>query len=417
VSKFIIQGGSKLMGEIRIGGAKNAVLPILAATVMNSAENILFDCPNLKDVDTMISILRAIGCKVKFEDNVLTVDSSTLSSHIIPEHLVREMRSSIFLMGPMLARCGKVKISYPGGCEIGPRPIDLHIKALKELGVKIVESHGFLECEVANLNGCEIQLDYPSVGATENTMLAAVMAKGTTKIRNAAKEPEIVDLQYFLNGMGAKIHGAGTSEIVIEGRKTLKNTQHKIIPDRIVAGTILVAGAITQGTITLTNVIVDHIRPVISKLKESGCFVLENEHRIKLIAPERLKSIDVIKTLPYPGFPTDMQAQFMALMTIAKGTSMITETIFENRYKHVDELARMGAKVKIDGRVAVVRGVKNLTGANVCSKDLRGGAALVLAGLVAKGQTVVDDIWHIERGYDRFDNMLQQIGSDIRRID
>ncbi|MBS3995390.1 MAG: UDP-N-acetylglucosamine 1-carboxyvinyltransferase [Alkaliphilus sp.] len=417
MSKFIIQGGSKLMGEIRIGGAKNAVLPILAATVMNSAENILFDCPNLKDVDTMISILRAIGCKVKFEDNVLTVDSSTLSSHIIPEHLVREMRSSIFLMGPMLARCGKVKISYPGGCEIGPRPIDLHIKALKELGVKIVESHGFLECEVANLNGCEIQLDYPSVGATENTMLAAVMAKGTTKIRNAAKEPEIVDLQYFLNGMGAKIHGAGTSEIVIEGRKTLKNTQHKIIPDRIVAGTILVAGAITQGTITLTNVIVDHIRPVISKLKESGCFVLENEHRIKLIAPERLKSIDVIKTLPYPGFPTDMQAQFMALMTIAKGTSMITETIFENRYKHVDELARMGAKVKIDGRVAVVRGVKNLTGANVCSKDLRGGAALVLAGLVAKGQTVVDDIWHIERGYDRFDNMLQQIGSDIRRID
>lgn len=417
MSKFIIQGGNKLMGEIRIGGAKNAVLPILAATVMNSAENILFDCPNLKDVDTMISILRAIGCKVKFEDNVLTVDSSTLSSHIIPEHLVREMRSSIFLMGPMLARCGKVKISYPGGCEIGPRPIDLHIKALKELGVKIVESHGFLECEVANLNGCEIQLDYPSVGATENTMLAAVMAKGTTKIRNAAKEPEIVDLQYFLNGMGAKIHGAGTSEIIIEGVKTLKNTQHKIIPDRIVAGTILVAGAITQGTITLTNVIVDHIRPVISKLKESGCFVLENEHRIKLIAPERLKSIDVIKTLPYPGFPTDMQAQFMALMTIAKGTSMITETIFENRYKHVDELARMGAKVKIDGRVAVVRGVKNLTGANVCSKDLRGGAALVLAGLVAKGQTVVDDIWHIERGYDRFDNMLQQIGSDIRRID
>ena len=417
MSKFIIQGGKKLRGEIRIGGAKNAVLPILAATVMNSAENILFDCPNLKDVDTMINILSAIGCRVKFEDNVLTVDSSTLSSHIIPEHLVREMRSSIFLMGPMLARCGKVKISYPGGCEIGPRPIDLHLKSLKELGVKIVESHGFLECEVTNLSGCEIQLDYPSVGATENTMLAAVMAKGITKIRNAAKEPEIVDLQDFLNSMGASIQGAGTSEIVIEGTKVLKKTQHKIIPDRIVAGTILIAGAITQGDITLTNVIVDHIRPIISKLKESGCLVLENEDRVKLISPERLKAVDVIKTLPYPGFPTDMQAQFMALMTIARGTSMITETIFENRYKHVDELSRMGAKIKIDGRVAVVRGVKNLTGANVCSKDLRGGAALVLAGLAAKGQTIIDDIWHIDRGYDRFDYMLQELGSIIRRID
>ena len=416
MSKFIIQGGSKLNGEIRIGGAKNAVLPILAATVMNSAENILFDCPNLKDVDTMIKILRSIGCQVSFEEHVLNVDSSTLSSHIIPEYLVREMRSSIFLMGPMLARCGKVKISYPGGCEIGPRPIDLHLKALKELGVRINESHGFLECEVGNLVGCEIQLDYPSVGATENTMLAAVMAKGVTKIRNAAKEPEIVDLQDFLNKMGAKIKGAGTSEIIIECANKLKSTEHKIIPDRIVAGTILIAGAITQGDITLNNIIVDHIRPIIAKLKEAGCLILEKDHSLKLVAPERPRAVEIIKTLPYPGFPTDMQAQFMALMTIAKGTSMITETIFENRYKHVDELTRMGAKIKIDGRVAVVRGVKNLTGANVSAKDLRGGAALVLAGLAAKGRTVVDDIGHIERGYDRFDDMLQQIGANMYRI-
>lgn len=416
VSKFVIQGGTKLKGDIRIGGAKNAVLPILAATVMNSSENLLLDCPKLKDVETMISILESIGCKVNFQDNALSVDSSTLSSHIIPEQLVREMRSSIFLMGPMLARCGKVKISYPGGCEIGPRPIDLHLRALKELGVTINEAHGFLECEVNNLVGCEIQLDYPSVGATENTMLAAVMAKGTTKIRNAAKEPEIVDLQDFLNKMGAKIIGAGTSEIVIEGTKYLKNTEHKVIPDRIVAGTILIAGAITKGEITLDNVIVDHIRPIISKLKESGCLIFERENSLKLMTVERPKAVELIKTLPYPGYPTDMQAQFMAFMTVAKGTSMITETIFENRYKHVDELTRMGAKIKIDGRVAVVRGVENLTGANVSAKDLRGGAALVLAGLSAKGQTIVDDIGHIDRGYDGFEIMLQQIGANIQRI-
>ncbi len=416
MNKFIIHGGNKLKGNIRIGGAKNSVLPILAATVLNGSENILFDCPKLKDVRTMIEILKSIGCGVTFKDHTLTVDSSTLSSHIIPENLVREMRSSIFLMGPMLARCGKVKISYPGGCEIGPRPIDLHLKALKELGVKITEAHGFLECEVNKLVGTEIQLDYPSVGATENTMLAAVMAKGITKIRNAAKEPEIVDLQDFLNKIGAKVHGAGTSEIIVEGTKNLQSTEHTVMPDRIVAGTILVAGAITGGEITLENVIVDHIRPIISKLKESGCLILEKDKSIKLLTPERPKAVDLIKTLPYPGFPTDMQAQFMAYMTLGKGTSMITETIFENRYKHVDELTRMGAKIKIDGRVAVVRGVKSLTGANVSAKDLRGGAALVLAGLAAKGRTIVDDIGHIDRGYDDLDIMLRQIGADIQRI-
>lgn len=416
MSKFVIHGGNKLSGQLRIGGAKNAVLPILAATILNGKESILYDCPTLKDVDTMIEILKSVGCKVSFNNNVLKVDSSTLSTHEIPEHLVREMRSSIFLMGPMLARCGKIKISYPGGCEIGPRPIDLHLKALREMGVTIHEAHGFLECEVSDLNGCEIQLDYPSVGATENAMLAAVMAKGTTKIRNAAKEPEIIDLQTYLNAVGAKVFGGGTSEIVIEGVRNLTEGQHHIMPDRIVAGTFLAAVAITGGEVILDNVVSEHIQPILSKMKEAGCLILEKERQIKLKTPSQLRAVDMVKTLPYPGFPTDMQAQFMALMTIAKGTSIFTETIFENRYKHVSELIRMGANIKVDGRVAVVKGVKRLTGAKLSAKDLRGGAALVLAGLAAEGTTVVDQIIHIERGYDRFDKMLEQLGAQINRV-
>ncbi|QXM05820.1 UDP-N-acetylglucosamine 1-carboxyvinyltransferase [Crassaminicella indica] len=304
-----------------------------------------------------------------------------------------------------------------GGCEIGPRPIDLHLKALRELGVKITESHGFLECEVIKLQGSEILLDYPSVGATENTMLIAVMAKGTTRIRNAAKEPEIIDLQNYLNKMGAKVLGAGTSEIIIEGVDKLHNVEHKIIPDRIVAGTLAVAGAITGGEVLLKNVIVDHMKPVIAKLKEAGAFVIEKDNSVKINMPNSIKAVEMIKTLPYPGFPTDMQAQFMSLMTVAKGTSIITETVFENRYKHVDELTRMGAKIKIDGRVAVVQGVKKLTGAKVYAKDLRGGAALVLAGLVADGVTMIDNIKHIDRGYDELDKMLEKLGAYIYRID
>ncbi|MBF8982240.1 UDP-N-acetylglucosamine 1-carboxyvinyltransferase [Lutibacter sp. B2] len=416
MSRLLVNGGNELNGELRISGAKNAVLPILAATLMNAGENILFDCPRLSDVDAMIEILRAIGCKVEFNNSMMRVDSSVLSSHEIPEDLVREMRSSIFLMGPMLARCGKIKISYPGGCEIGPRPIDLHLKALRQLGVEIKEAHGFLECEVIDLKGTEINLDYPSVGATENAMLIAVMAKGTTRIRNSAKEPEIVDLQNYLNKMGAKIKGAGTSQIIIEGVQKLSGVEHRVMPDRIVAGTMLVAGAIAGGEIILKNVMVEHIKPVISKIREAGCMLIEEGNSLKLKSTRKFNAIEVTKTLPYPGFPTDMQAQFMSLMTIAQGTSIITETVFENRYKHVDELIRMGAKIKVDGRVAVVQGVKRLTGANVTAKDLRGGAALVLAGLTAEGVTIVNNLKHIDRGYDMIDKMLRKLGAEVYRM-
>lgn len=417
VSKYLINGGKKLKGELEISGAKNAVLPILAASVINGEESIINGYPNLRDVDIMIEILKSIGCRVKKSSKAIVVNSKDIFTQEIDESLVREMRSSIFLMGPMLARFGKIKISYPGGCEIGHRPIDLHLKGLREMGVKISESHGFLECSVEHLKGAEIHLDYPSVGATENIMLSAVLANGKTYIRNAAKEPEIVDLQNFLNGMGAKINGAGTSVIEIIGVKSLSSVNHKIIPDRIVAGTILAVAAITKSEITVTNVIQDHIVSVISKLKEVGCMILEKENEIKIIPPYTLKPVDIIRTLPYPGFPTDMQPQFVSLLCLAQGTSIVTETVFENRFKHTEELMRMGAKIKVDGRVAVIKGVNKLTGAKVEAKDLRGGAALVIAGLAAEGTTIVENIKHIERGYDNFDSMLRKLGADIKRID
>lgn len=415
MSKFHITGGIKLSGEIVVSGAKNAVLPILAATIMNGNINIIKDCPDLKDVRTMLKILNAIGCRTDFKGNVIVIDSKPLNTYIIPENLVSEMRSSVFLLGPMLSRCGRVVLSYPGGCEIGPRPIDLHIKVLKSLGVSIQESHGLLECRTEKLKGCDIQLDFPSVGATENAMLVSVLAEGTTIIRNAAKEPEIVDLQNFLNKMGAKISGAGTSEIYIEGRKKLTEVEHSIIPDRIFAGTILAAAAITGGEVFLKNVIPEHMRIVLSKFSESGCVIKEENDGVYLKAPERLKSIEMIKTLPYPGFPTDMQSQFLSLMSVAEGTSIITETIFENRFKIVDELAKMGCKIKVDGRIAIVSGVDYLTGARVFAKDLRGGAALVLAGLAAKGETVVENVCHIDRGYDKLEVCINELGGRISR--
>ena len=417
MSKFHITGGAKLSGETVINGAKNAVLPILAATVMNGNLNIIKDCPNLKDVRTMLQILDAIGCETRFEGNIITVNSKPLDTYSIPENLVSEMRSSIFLLGPMLSRCGRVVLSYPGGCEIGPRPIDLHLKVLKSLGVSIIESHGFLECRAENLKGCTIQLDFPSVGATENAMLASVEADGITRIKNAAKEPEIVDLQNFLNNMGARISGAGTSEIYIEGKRKLKEVEYSIIPDRIFAGTILAAVASTGGEVVLKNAIPEHLSIVLSKLMEAGCIIREDKNEIYLKAPQRLNSVEMIKTLPYPGFPTDMQSQFLSLMALAKGTSIITETIFESRFKIVDELSKMGSKIKVDGRTAIITGVDQLTGARVFAKDLRGGAALVLAGLAAHGETVVENVCHIDRGYDKLDVCMNNLGGKLIRED
>ncbi|MBM7614586.1 UDP-N-acetylglucosamine 1-carboxyvinyltransferase [Alkaliphilus hydrothermalis] len=416
MSKYVIVGGNKLSGEVRVGGAKNSVLPIMAATVLNGKLNVLHDIPELSDVIVMTKILRSIGCSVKREGSSLVVDSSEMNGCEIPEDLVREMRSSIIFLGAVLARYGKVIISYPGGCEIGPRPIDLHLRSLREMGANITEKHGFLFCEAKELRGAEIQLDFPSVGATENIMLAAVFAKGTTIIRNAAREPEIIDLANFINSMGGKISGAGSATVSIEGVTELEEVEHQIIPDRIVAGTYLAAAAITRGSIMLNNVIPEHLQSILYKLKECGCHVVCKNNTIRLDAPDKLIAIDSIKTLPYPGYPTDMQSQMMALMTVSDGISVFIETIFENRFKHSEELMRMGANIKVDGRVAIVKGVNKLTGATVNAKDLRGGAALILAALAAEGKTVVEKGHHIERGYDYLDEVLRSVGADIQRI-
>ncbi|AFS78313.1 UDP-N-acetylglucosamine 1-carboxyvinyltransferase MurA [Gottschalkia acidurici 9a] len=416
MSKYVIQGGKRLVGEIPIIGAKNSVLPILAATVINGDNNTILNTPNLRDVDIMEKILRLIGCNVNRVDDVITVDSRNLTGIHMPEELVREMRSSIILMGAMLSRTGEVTIGYPGGCELGPRPIDLHLKALRQMGVEIEESHGFLHCKADSLEGCDIQLDYPSVGATENIMLAAVKAKGTTTIRNAAREPEIVDLQNFLNAIGGRVCGAGTSVIRVDGVEKFNPVEHSIIPDRIEAGTYMVASAITGGDVILRNIEVEHVQSIIAKLREVGCQIYANSTTLKVIGPKRISAIESVHTLPYPGFPTDMQAQIMSLLSVANGTSVVTETIFENRFKHADELVRMGANIKTVGKVAVVKGVTSLTGAKVSAKDLRGGASLILAGLVAEGITEVDNIYHVERGYDAIESKLKAIGANIEKV-
>lgn len=415
MEQFRINGGVKLTGEYELTGAKNAVLPILAATIVTGNECKIKSCPDLSDVQTMFAILRELGCRITKEEDGVVIDTEPIGSYTIPEHLMREMRSSVFLMGPMIARCGKVKLSYPGGCEIGLRPIDIHLSALRKLGVTIQEGHGFLECTADRLEGCRIILDFPSVGATENVMLAATAAEGETRIINPAKEPEIIDLQRFLNACGAEVEGAGTEEIVIKGKRSYNQVEHRVIPDRIEGGTVLAAVAITGGSVVLRNAIPEHMSMTLSKLREAGCRIREGNDFVELISPLTMKAIETLKTLPYPGFPTDMQSQFLTLMTVAQGTSVITETIFESRFKHVEELRKMGARIKVDGRTAVITGVKNLTGARVIAKDLRGGASLVIAGLGAEGETIVENICHIDRGYDKFEMALQKIGAEIKR--
>lgn len=413
---YIIKGGNRLQGEVSVVGAKNSILPILAGTVIGGNSSTILNTPNLRDVKIMEQILKTIGCHVERLDNLIYVDSKNITSIRIPENLVGEMRSSIILMGAMLSRCGEIIIGYPGGCEIGPRPIDLHLKALREMGVHIEESHGFLYCKADKLKGAEIQLDYPSVGATENIMLAAVKAKGTTIIRNAAREPEIIDLQNYLVKAGAKVSGAGTSVIKIEGVDKLKDVKHRIISDRIVAGTYMAAATMTSGEVTIKNINIEYLQAITAKLKETGSQIYYNNNSIKVLGPKKIKSVEMIQTLPYPGFPTDMQAQMMALLSIASGTSIISETVFENRFKHAEELTKMGASIKTLGKVAVIKGVKELTGAKVTAKDLRGGASLVLAGLAAKGTTTIDNIYHIKRGYENLHGDLKKLGADIIEI-
>lgn len=415
MEKFVIVGGNRLKGSIKANGSKNATLPILAATLLSGGVCTIHQVPSLRDVFVMQELLTYLGAKVTFEGNTMTVDSTHVQSQEISEDLMRKMRASNLVLGPLLGRFGNVRISHPGGCNIGSRPMNLHFRGLSALGAKISEKFGYITAETSQLTGTVIHFDVPSVGATENLMMAGVLAEGTTVIRNAAKEPEIVDLQNFLNAMGAKIVGAGTDVIRIEGVKELGSVTHTVIPDRIEAGTHMIAGAVTQGDVTVTNVIPEHLDPVIYKLREAGVEVDVGDDWVRVQGTGQLKAVD-IKTMPYPGFPTDMQSQMMALLTIAEGTSVITETIFENRFKHVPEFRRMGADIYLEGHTAVVKGVKRLTGACVEATDLRAGAALILAALAGEDGTVLSNIEHIDRGYERIEKKYNALGARIIRV-
>ena len=419
MEKLIINGGHRLQGRDKISGAKNAVLPIIAATLLGQDRPSLLDeVPALEDVHTITEVLNMLGVKADFDEekHQLHVDSTVIGSCEAPYDLVRKMRASFLIMGPLLARCGQAKISLPGGCAIGTRPIDLHLKGFEALGADIHIGHGYIEAAAPEgLKGAKIYLDFPSVGATENIIMAASMAEGQTILENPAQEPEIVDLANYLNVMGAKIRGAGTNVIKIEGMPKLTGRDYTIIPDRIEAGTYMVAAAMTQGDVYIENAISEHLKPVIAKLKEAGVTIEEDVDGIRVTCDHRTKAVD-IKTMPYPGFPTDMQAQFMAMLAISEGTGLVTETVFENRFMHVDELKRMGANIRIDGRTSVVEGVERLTGCQVKATDLRAGAAMVLAGLVAEGETQVGYIHHIDRGYDNLVGKLVGLGADIKRV-
>ncbi len=410
-----IEGGRPLVGSIPVQGAKNAVLPILAATILGQGESIIHGCPALDDVNCSCEILEYLGCKVSREGNTVIVDASVVRCNKIPESLMRKMRSSITFLGAITARCGGAEMSAPGGCELGPRPIDLHISALDKIGIRTEECGGAVKTTAENVCGGRVHLSFPSVGATENIMLASSVSDVTTVITNAAKEPEILDLQNFLNKMGAKISGAGTDEICIEGVERLSGAEHTVIPDRIAAATYLAAGAMTGGTIELLHVNPTHLRAVTSSLIDTGASLYTKKNSILLMAPKRILPIKLLRTMPYPGFPTDAQAIMTALLTLADGTSMIEENIFENRFKHVGELCKMGADITTRGSVAVIRGVKRLFGAPVTAMELRGGAALVLAGLAAEGTTVISGVSHIRRGYDTIVEDMCALGAHITK--
>lgn len=418
MEKIIVEGGNKLKGEVNISLAKNSVLPIIVASILSPNDVVIKSAPMLEDVIVLNDLLLEMDCSIETINNRdLKINTSNLKETSMNSDLIRKMRASFLIMGPMLSRFGRCKISMPGGCNIGSRPIDLHLKGFKLLGADIEIGHGFVEAKAKKLKGNRIYLDFPSVGATENILMASVLAEGTTIIENAAEEPEIWDLANFLNSMGAKIHGAGVGKITIEGVESLKGIEYKPIYDRVEAGTFMVAAAITKSKITINGAIEDHLRPTIEKLKECGVkFESLGEDTIIVDGTGEKNPVD-IKTLPYPGFPTDMQAQMMALLSICKGSSIITETVFENRFMHVAELVRMGANIKIDGRTAIIEGVDSLTGCDVKATDLRAGAAMILAGLVAHGRTEISDLYHIDRGYVDIEEKFRGLGANIYRVD
>ena len=415
MAKIIVKKSGPLKGHVKIEGAKNAVLPIISATLLAEGKSVLQGVPDLKDVYVISELLKHLGAEVEYKDNTLIVDASNITTCEAPFELVRKMRASFLVMGPLLARFNHTKISMPGGCAIGTRPIDLHLKGFKELGAKIEMNHGFVEAKSDKLIGSKIYLDFPSVGATENIIMAATLAQGTTILENAAQEPEIVDLANFLNKMGANVKGAGTDTIEIVGVEKLQGAKHTIIPDRIEAATYMVAAAMTKGDITVDNVMLENLKPVVAKLREAGCEVIEMGSSVRVIGPEKLQSID-IKTLPHPGFPTDVQAQFMAMLAVSNSSGTVTETLFENRFMHVEEFNKMGANISIEDKSAIVRGVEKLHGAQVKATDLRAGAALILCGLIADGTTEVGDIYHIQRGYVDIDKKINALGGNVEII-
>lgn len=415
MAEFIIEGKRRLEGSLAVHGAKNSALPILAATLL-PGDCVIHNCPRLTDVDAACNILRYLGSETERVGTSIRVGAGEDCCCCIPDELMRRMRSSIVFLGAIIAKCGRARISMPGGCELGPRPIDLHLAALEKLGVTIEEDHGYLECTVRDrLRGARIALPFPSVGATENIMIAATLAEGETVIKNAAREPEISDLAAFLNACGARVRTTADGDLHITGVKELHAAEHRVIPDRIAAATYLSAAAATGGDVELTDVCTEHLAAVLPCFEEMGCVLRVTPDRVRLCAPKRLHPLRSVRTMPYPGFPTDAQSPLMAAVCLADGNSVFIENIFESRYKHVPELARMGADIKVEGRVALVQGVQKLHSADVRCTDLRGGAAIAIAALAADGETRLSDIRHIDRGYEHFEENLEKIGAKIRR--
>ena len=417
MEKFLIYGGNKLNGKIKIKGAKNSILPILSASIMCKDKVVLHNIPCLSDIHNMCDILRSIGCKVKEQKNKITIDSSGVNSYELPSELTSKLRASVFMLGSLCAVQKRAKISYPGGCNIGSRPIDIHLLGLEAFGVDIEENHGFIVCDAKNLKASKFYLRFPSVGATENLMMSAVLTKGETIIQNCAKEPEIVDLQNFLNSMGARVSGAGTCEIKIRGVKKLHGTEYSPIGDRIVAGTYMLATLMCGGNVELSNINPMHLYSLVEKFDGNDCKIITKNDKLIVQSSGRLKAVPLVETNPYPLFPTDMQAQMMALQTISDGTSVIIENLFETRFKQVAGLKKMGADILIKGNIAIVSGKEKLCGAEVEATDLRAGASLVLAGLCAEGYTKVSNVFYIDRGYDSIENDLKKLGAKISRID